>query len=247
MKVLILFLTIGVCWGLDATNIIKVKTRAKNNKIAVFHYRVPKNYDKKSRELYRVLIIFGGRNTNGRADASGRMGFAKWCDEQGIFIVSPGFRDDNYWEPQDWSGRALKSALIQLRKHYRICTDKLLFYGYSAGGQCVALFYDWLDANVIAWGLVTCGINDHPRLQISRNFIYKYREARGKLLWKIFPYGHELNQESLKLARLFFDVILSKQPIKNYGEDDTLKIHNNIDIEFHNPIHNEKIKRLWQI
>ena len=52
---------------------ITIKTKAPQNKNAVFQYRVPKGYDKNRREMYRVLVIFGGRNTDGKADASGRM------------------------------------------------------------------------------------------------------------------------------------------------------------------------------
>ena len=52
---------------------IVVKTKAPHNKQAVFQYRVPKDYDKSRREMYRVLVIFGGRNTDGKVDASGRM------------------------------------------------------------------------------------------------------------------------------------------------------------------------------
>ena len=39
------------------------KTKAPQNRNAVFQYRVPKGYDKNRREMYRVLVIFGGRNT----------------------------------------------------------------------------------------------------------------------------------------------------------------------------------------
>ena len=67
---------------------IVVKTKAPQNKNAVFQYRVPKGYDKNRREMYRVF--FGGRNTDGKADASGRMGWGKWCDDNGIFLVAPG-------------------------------------------------------------------------------------------------------------------------------------------------------------
>ena len=49
---------------------IVVKTKAPQNRNAVFQYRVPKGYDKNRREMYRVLVIFGGRNTDGKADAS---------------------------------------------------------------------------------------------------------------------------------------------------------------------------------
>ena len=52
---------------------IIVKTKAPQNRSAVFQYRVPKGYDKNRREMYRVLVIFGGRNTDGKNDASGRM------------------------------------------------------------------------------------------------------------------------------------------------------------------------------
>ena len=40
---------------------IVVKTKAPQNRNAVFQYRVPKGYDKNQREMYRVLVIFGGR------------------------------------------------------------------------------------------------------------------------------------------------------------------------------------------
>ena len=52
---------------------ITVKMKAPQNRNAVFQYRAPKGYDKNRREMYRVLVIFGGRNTDGKADASGRM------------------------------------------------------------------------------------------------------------------------------------------------------------------------------
>ena len=42
---------------------IVVKTKAPQNRNAVFQYRVPNGYDKDRREMYRVLVIFGGRNT----------------------------------------------------------------------------------------------------------------------------------------------------------------------------------------
>ncbi len=89
---------------------IVVKTKAPQNRNAVFQYRVPKGYDKNRREMYRVLVISGGRNTDGKADASGRMGWGKWCDDNGIFLVAPGLKNDNYWEPEVWSGRALQRA-----------------------------------------------------------------------------------------------------------------------------------------
>ena len=60
---------------------IEVKTKAPQNPQTVFQYRVPKNYDPKRVASYRVLVIFGGRNTDGKADASGRMGWGLVIDE----------------------------------------------------------------------------------------------------------------------------------------------------------------------
>ena len=59
-----------------------VKTKAPQNRNAVFQYRVPRGYDKNRREMYRVLVIFGGRNTNGKADASDRM--EEWGDSKNL-------------------------------------------------------------------------------------------------------------------------------------------------------------------
>ena len=96
---------------------ITVKTKAPQNRNAVFQYRVPKGYDKNRREMYRVLVIFGGRNTDGKADASGRMGWGKWCDDNGIFLVAPGLKNDNYWEPDVWSGKAFGKTPTLLEKY----------------------------------------------------------------------------------------------------------------------------------
>ena len=65
---------------------IKVKTRAPQNQQAVFQYRVPRGYN--PRKTCRVLVIFGGRNTDGKADASGRMGWDEWCGWQKNRIIS---------------------------------------------------------------------------------------------------------------------------------------------------------------
>ena len=43
---------------------IVIKTKAPQNRNAVFQYRVPKGYDKNRSEMYRVLVIFVGKNTD---------------------------------------------------------------------------------------------------------------------------------------------------------------------------------------
>lgn len=202
---------------------ITVKTKAQENKLAVFQYRVPKGYDANRAETYRILVIFGGRNTDGKADASGRMGWGEWCDDNGIFLICPGFQNDDYWEPKEWSGKALRQALGQLKKEYNICTTKLFFYGYSAGSQASNLFPAWKPEMCRAWvshacgvfheptarmrfvaGLVTCGDADHVRYVISRNFVENCRKKGINIIWRSSPnHSHDVPPDSLRLAREF--------------------------------------------
>ena len=122
---------------------LQVSTSSAANSVSVFQYRVPSGYDSSRPGTWRVLVLFGGRNTDGKAEAGGRLGWGEWADENGIFLLCPGFRDDNYWEPQKWSGKALMSALFQLSRKYHICTRHILYYGYSAGSQASNLFAAW--------------------------------------------------------------------------------------------------------
>lgn len=224
-----LFRFIPVCAAIFAITAgagqIEVKTSAPENQTAIFQFRVPKGYQPKRRESYRVLVIFGGRNTDGKADATGRLGWGEWCDANGIFLVAPGFKNDKYWEPQEWSGKALLQALRQLKKSYNICTTKILLYGYSAGSQASNLFAAWDPSGCRAWGshacgvfhepttrmrnlpgLVTCGDADTSRYIISREFVDKCREKGIRIVWKSFPnHPHDLSPDALKLARAFLE------------------------------------------
>jgi len=204
---------------------VKVVTRLRDgpNRTVTVWFRIPKGYDASRRESNRVLVLFGGRNTDGVEDAKGRLGWGEWADKEGVFIVCPGFKDDNYWEPEAWSGKALTDALEEIRTRYNVCTEKLLFYGYSAGSQCSNLFPSWRPKLARAWvshacgvfhepsakmagvpGLVTCGDADAARYVISRDFVAKCREKGVSVLWRSFPnHPHDVPPDSLKLARAF--------------------------------------------
>src|SRR3989339_138447 len=109
---------------------VTVKTRAPSNKNVDFYFRIPEGYDAENGQLYRVLVYFGGRNCGGESEASGGVGFSQWADENKIFIVAPGFKDDDYWYPQKWSGKALLKGLELIKKQYKINDKRLMFYGY---------------------------------------------------------------------------------------------------------------------
>lgn len=202
---------------------VTVKTRAENNRVVSVWFRVPENYD--ARSVCRVLVIFGGRNAEGKGEVSGALGWGEWADKLNIFLVSPGFKDDDYWDPQGWSGKALQQALRQIKRDYNISIDKLMFYGYSAGSQASNLFAAWNPNNCRAWvshacgvfhepstrmrnvpGLVTCGDADQARYIISRNFVENCRARGINIIWKSFPnHPHDVPPDSLALARAFLE------------------------------------------
>ena len=137
----------------DRVSRVTVRTRAENNRNASIWYRAPEGYRAISGRKWRVLVVFGGRNCGGSNEVSNAIGWAKWADRNGVFLVAPGFRDDMYWEPQAWSRRALLFALEQIGKRYEIDSKHLLYYGYSAGSQASNLFAAWRPDLCRAWGM----------------------------------------------------------------------------------------------
>lgn len=202
---------------------VEVKTRAKENALIKVWYRVPRSYDPQKKGLSRVLILFGGRNCDGRPEVSGKLGWTEWADLNGIFLVAPTLKDDSYWEPEKWSGRAVLDALAQIAAKYRIATSGLLYYGYSAGSQASNLFPAWRPDLCRAYvshacgvfhvpslrmkdvpGLVTCGDADTARYVISRQFVEKYRSLGVSVIWKSFPnHSHDVPPDSIRLAKEF--------------------------------------------
>ena len=202
---------------------VTVRTRAASNPAPKVWYRVPEGYRATKGRTWRTLVIFGGRNCEGEAEVSGKLGWTRWADRHGVFLVAPGFKDDRYWNPQTWSGRALLAALAEIRKSYDIDTSKLLYYGYSAGSQAANLFAAWRPDLCCAWvshacgvfpepsarmlnvqGLVTCGDADAARDVLSRDFVAKARKVGQPVVWKSFPnHPHDVPPGSLALARAF--------------------------------------------
>lgn len=229
-----------------------------------FAYRTPKSPSSNS----RIMVLFGRRNWTGDK-AIKAFYFEELADKYSLMLLSPSFKDNEYWQPGKWSGKALKSAVKLLEKKFSLKPQKLLFYGYSAGGQCANLFYNYMPKEVEAWGLhacgvypemplrdgvqsfITCGLQDSDRVRISKAFIYKYRENGGKVIWKEYTGGHELNIEALQFARQFFSDILEKREALYVGEDETgavisISKAKEIDIEFRNYITSENLKKLWE-
>ena len=202
---------------------LDIRTSSPKNPLVKVWYRVPKDYDAQRSLRYRILVLFGGRNSDGRPEVSGKLGWTEWADLNGIFLVSPTLKDDNYWDPAKWSGRALLDALQALAVRYRIATSGLLYYGYSAGSQASNLFPAWRPVLCRAYvshacglfhkptagmrkvaGLVTCGDTDTARYIISRDFVSKCRALGIPVVWKSFSnHPHDVPPGSIRLAKEF--------------------------------------------
>lgn len=202
---------------------ITINTPSPKNRAVNFFYHVPKNYTDGEKHQYRVLIYFGGRNRSGEVEAGKLLDLGKWGDENDIFILSMGFRDDDYWYPQTWSGKALQDALDRLATMYKIKKNRFLLYGYSAGSQCANLFAEYFAKNTVAWvahgcgvfftpsakmrkvpGAVTCGDADIARYIISRKFVRDCRAQKINLIFKSYPnHPHDVPPDSVRLAKEF--------------------------------------------
>lgn len=243
---------------------MRLPTSAPHHKELELVYHLPPLIDGKT----RILVLFGGKNWKGDQTLK-RFGLIPWADEMNVALVSPSFRDDDYWEPEAWSGEALDRALAMFVRQHGLRNHRLLYYGFSAGGQCVALFYNYQPKRVEAWGvhacgvfpnipvchgapaLVTCGTGDYERWQISRNFLFRYREKGGCALWKSYSFGHQLDDRVLEMAKAFFTAILKKERVQFVGDDDSGVVRpvsecRDIHEEYRSIIPNRDILTLWK-
>ena len=246
--------------GAASVESVTVATKAPHNAEATFWYHVPASYDAKRKKPYPVLVYFGGRNCKGKDEASGKLGWSDWADENGAFLVCPGFQDDNYWSPEAWSGQALFDALAAIKRKYRIDDSKICYYGYSAGSQAANLFPAWRPGRCRAWvshacgvfhepkatmrgvpGLVTCGDADSARYVISRAFVEKARRRGIDIIWKSFPnHPHDVPPDSLRLARAFLSHCISgkkgEEVFIGDDQDDVFYPAKSAEAEFVNPV-----------
>ena len=149
---------------------VKVATAAPSvtNRALTIWYRVPAGYSAQQAVPSRILVIFGGRNASGKEEVSGKLGWDRWADAQNAFLVSPGYYNDDYWEPRAWSGKALLDGIDLIRKRYLVCDRKLLYYGYSAGSQCANLFAAWRPDFARGWVAHGCGVFHEPKLTLRQ-------------------------------------------------------------------------------
>ena len=226
-----------------------------------FVCRVPRKYDADS----RILVLFGGRGWPG-AKTLKAFGFGAFADMEKVFLISPSFHGGEYWRPETGTGAALAKAVAELERRYGLKDRPVVLYGYSAGGQCAALFAQSKNLSVAAWGahgcgvypegtvtnkapaLLTCGFGDEDRMRITRSFAMRYREEGGLALLKPFAGGHELGDGALGVAREWIRAVMAGGESWIWGEDDTMRIkdRDDIEVESRNPLYTRRLSEMWQ-
>lgn len=252
-----------------------IPTPSKKNRVLEITVRVPVGYSRQTADKFGILVLFGGRNWEGRHTIE-TYRFNGFADRHGMFIVSPSFKDDDYWQPGKWSGKALLDTLDKIREKYGLDRKrKIFYYGYSAGAQCVNLFLAWKPEIVEAWalhacgvwfdpensrtlkapGLATCGEFDTGRYELSIGIIVKMRENGCHVIWKSFPEeGHGLPDAALKIAEAFFESCMAnpERKVKFAGDDQLMRYFpaeskeaKFIDECGRNEFYDEKLARIW--
>ena len=275
-KALIVFLLMAHLFALSAGEFKRfyIPTKAPQNRSLEIVYRLPVNYSRSNARDCKIMVLFGGRNWLGEK-AIKAYDFVKMADKYKLFLIAPSFKNDEYWQPDKWSGKALMQAVNKIKDKYLLNKQsKLIYFGYSAGAQCTALFYSWKPEMVEAWSvyacgvwfkpskkdknvvpaLVTCGEDDEGRFFLSRRFVQQARECGYPIIWRSYPTGHGLSRKALKLTEQFFSAILSgKTKVEYIGDDQEMQFYpagsrnaRNIDIEYRNNLFNLEFAKLWQ-
>lgn len=265
-RVVLPTVAIAEAWGRPGERSVEVKPPAKEERIRLkakgveFLCRIPRQYDRDS----RIVVLFGGRGWNATKTLD-TFAFGELADHERAFLVSPSFSKGEYWNPDSGTGDLVSAVVSTIEKRYGLREQGVILYGYSAGGQCSALFSQFDGLDVSAWGVhgcgvfpdefdvraqafVTCGEKDAERMTIGRNFAARYREKGGSLLLKPLPGGHELDERALSLAREWIRAMLAGGESWIWGEDGTYKVKDKdlIDPDVRNPLYTRRLVELWR-
>ena len=194
--------------------VFTIPTTSPENLEVPFYVRPPKGYDPAvpiPGKIYRTLLIIPFLNADARGTVIGGS-LLSLADEKGWFVVAPtlhllGDPKDpkiSYYYPEQFSGKAILTALDQIAKKYPIDVNHLLLKGLSGGAQFVHRFAlwapervtavvvnssSWFDdpnpkASKVAW-LVTVGESD-PASSNSGDFISKLQACGADPIFRAY-------------------------------------------------------------
>jgi dienelactone hydrolase len=121
-----------------------------------------------------VLVLVPGYNGKGE-----RMLDARWkafATKHGLVLLAPTFhaegRENNdgrgYFYPEQGSGEVMEKALREVEKRMGVATDKVLFFGFSAGAHYVHRFALWKPQRVKAFVAYSAGWWSEPTARVKK-------------------------------------------------------------------------------
>lgn len=175
-----------------------------------------------------VLVLVPGYNGNGA-----KMLDARWkafAEKNQLVLLAPSFRakgDENnrgkgYYYPEQGSGEVMEKALRELKQRADVDTDKVLFFGFSAGAHFSHRFALWKPQRLKAFvaysagwwsepsaaltkvpALIMCGEADE-RHAATYEFFWKGHKLGCPWLWRSYKHtGHALTPAVRDMAEVF--------------------------------------------
>ena len=146
-----------------------VRTPDLANAEVTYYYRVPASYRPGQGQPCPLLVLVPSLNQDALDYCLDTNAWARWADEQGIFLVVPKFLQAYNWgtgseftaefhDVQVWSGQATLQAVENIRAAgYRVATERLLLHGFGGGSQFVDRFARWAPERCAALSLHSAG------------------------------------------------------------------------------------------
>ena len=175
-----------------------------------------------------VLVLVPGYNGKGEQMLDGR--WKKFAEKNHLILLAPTFqaegRENNegkgYYYPEQGSGEVMEKALKELEKRTGVETDRVLFFGFSAGAHYVHRFALWRPQRVkafvaysAAWwsepaaslrkvpALIMCGEADE-RYGATWDFFKKGQRMGCPWVWRSYQgTGHVLTPAVREMAEVF--------------------------------------------
>ena len=175
-----------------------------------------------------VLVLVPGYNGDGA-----RMLDARWkafAEKNQLVLLAPTFRAEGnennqgkgYYYPEQGSGEVMEKALRELKRRTNADTDKVLFFGFSAGAHYSHRFALWKPQRVkafvaysAAWwseptarlknvpALILCGETDE-RYGATYEFFRKGQKLGCPWVWRSYKdTGHVLTPAVRDMAEVF--------------------------------------------
>jgi poly(3-hydroxybutyrate) depolymerase len=228
-----------------------------------------------------VLVLVPGYNGKGEQMLDGR--WKAFATKHDLVLLAPTFRAEGkennegrgYYYPEQGSGEVMEKALFEVGKRTGVATDKVLFFGFSAGAHYVHRFALWKPQRVKAfvvysagwWSEPTARMRDVPALVMcgeaderhaaTFEFFKKGQRLGCPWVWRSYAgTGHALTPEVREMAEVFLAHHAGSKeqaglPEPRFGDIQTFKTVNrtardSIPEEFRIELPSKAVAEVWE-